>query len=215
MIHREGLYHLKGNVQTDEISIGSQTYQDRLKRREDRHTRFLMGVQEGKTRNKGKDYPQFVSFEQLAAAFKEDILPAIEKRIAKGSTLKTDDAGAFKEAKEKGYTKLFEGVGFKFNPVKYSSQMTVRFADYLKKIGIKSGANIKHKSFHSLRKTITTALHELNVSDVYAFQITGHKAQSLNNTHYDAYVSSFQMNSLKQELEKLKFEIFTDPKPLT
>src|ERR1035438_5063234 len=48
MIHREGLYRLKGNVQTDEISIGSQTYQDRLKRREDRHTRFLMGVQIGR-----------------------------------------------------------------------------------------------------------------------------------------------------------------------
>jgi hypothetical protein len=103
MIHREGLYRLKGNVQADEISIGSQTYQDRLKRREDRHTRFLMGVQESKTRNKGKDYPQFVSFEQLAAAFNKEMLPLLEKRIAKGSTLKTDSAGVFEQAGQHGY----------------------------------------------------------------------------------------------------------------
>ena len=87
MIQREGLYKLKGKVQADEITIGTQAYQDRLKRREDRHTRFLMGVQEGKTRDKGKDYPQFVSFEQLEAAFNKEMLPVLEKRIAKGSTL--------------------------------------------------------------------------------------------------------------------------------
>lgn len=99
MIQREGLYQLKGKVQVDQIMVGTQTQEDRRERREERHSEFVMGVQEGAT----KDYPRFVTFEQLAAAFKEDILPAIEKRIAKGSMLKTDDAGAFKEAKEKGY----------------------------------------------------------------------------------------------------------------
>ena len=59
-----------------------------------------MGVQEGVT----KDYPRFVSFEQLASGFKEEILPALEKRIAKGSTLKSDAAGAFAQAEKKGYT---------------------------------------------------------------------------------------------------------------
>ena len=103
MIQREGLYRLKGNVQADEISIGRQTYQDRLKRREDRHTRFLMGVQEGKTQDKGKDYPQFVSFEQLEAAFNKEMLPLLEKRIAKGSTLKTDASGVFEQARQHGY----------------------------------------------------------------------------------------------------------------
>lgn len=99
MIQREGLYQLRGKVQVDHITVGTQTQEDRRERREERHSQFVMGVQEGGTR----DYPRFVTFEQLATAFKEDILPAIEKRIAKGSTLKTDDAGAFKDAKEKGY----------------------------------------------------------------------------------------------------------------
>ena len=94
MSQRDGLYKLKGKVQVDEISISSQTYEDRLKRREDRHTRFIMGVQEGTT----KDYPRFVSFEQLEAAFNKEMLPLLEKRIAKGSKLKTDAAGVFEQA---------------------------------------------------------------------------------------------------------------------
>lgn len=99
MIHREGLYQLKGKVQVDQIKIGTQTLENRRKIREDRHSQFLMGVQEGVSKN----YPRFVTFEQLAAGFKEEILPALEKRIAKGSTLKSDAAGAFKEAEKKGY----------------------------------------------------------------------------------------------------------------
>lgn len=99
MIQREGLYQLKGKVQVDQIKIGTQSLENRRKIREDRHTQFLMGIQEGAT----KDYPRFVSFEQLASGFKEEILPALEKRIAKGSTLKTDAAGAFEQAKKKGY----------------------------------------------------------------------------------------------------------------
>lgn len=99
MIQREGLYKLKGKVQVDPIKIGTQSLENRRKIREDRHTQFLMGIQEGST----KDYPRFVSFEQLASSFKEEILPALEKRIAKGSTLKTDAAGAFEHVKKEGY----------------------------------------------------------------------------------------------------------------
>jgi transposase-like protein len=99
MIQREGLYQLKGKVQVDQIKIGTQTLENRRKIREDRHSQFLMGVQEGVSQN----YPRFVTFEQLASGFKEEILPALEKRIAKGSTLKSDAAGAFKEAEKKGY----------------------------------------------------------------------------------------------------------------
>ena len=47
MLQREGRYRLKGTVQVDEIKLGRQTLEDRRRRREDRHTRFLMGVQEG------------------------------------------------------------------------------------------------------------------------------------------------------------------------
>ena len=57
-----------------------------------------MGVQEGAT----KDYPRFVTFDQLERSFKEDILPALEKRIAKGSHLKSDGAGAFKDSEKQG-----------------------------------------------------------------------------------------------------------------
>ena len=99
MIQREGLYQLKGKVQVDQIKIGTQSLEDRRKRREDRHRQFLMGVQEGTT----KDYPRFVTFEQLASGFKDEILPALEKRIAKGSMLKSDAAGVFERATERGY----------------------------------------------------------------------------------------------------------------
>ena len=100
MREREGLYQLKGKVQVDEFSLGSQNYDNRRKIREDRRSRFLIGVQEGLN----KDYPRFVSFEQLASSFKEDILPALEKQLAKGSKLKTDAAQVFGGAtRRKGY----------------------------------------------------------------------------------------------------------------
>jgi len=110
MIHREGLYQLKGKVQVDELSVGTQTHENRLKIREDRRTKFLMSVQEGAS----KDYPRFVSFEQLESAFKEQILPALEKRIAKGSHLKSDAAGAFIQAAKRGYT--VDSVSMKAHP---------------------------------------------------------------------------------------------------
>ena len=107
MIEREGLYKLKGKVQVDEVTVGTQTYEDRWKRREDRHTHFVMGVQEGKT----KDYPRFVSFEQLEAAFNKEMLPLLKKRIAKGSQLKTDAASVFEEA-----------TGYKVQRVPFSTE---------------------------------------------------------------------------------------------
>jgi hypothetical protein len=99
MIQREGLYRLKGAVQVDTFKLGRQSDDDRRKRREDRHTTFLMGVQEGETKN----YPRFVTFEQLETVFKNEVLPALQKRIAKGSRLKSDGAGAFKQAEKEGY----------------------------------------------------------------------------------------------------------------
>ena len=99
MIQREGLYQLKGKVQVDQIKIGTQSLENRREIREDRHSQFLMSVQEGAT----KDYPRFVSFEELASGFKKDVLPALEKRVAKGSALKTDAAGVFGQAAKTGY----------------------------------------------------------------------------------------------------------------
>jgi transposase-like protein len=99
MVQREGLYKLNGNVQVDEIKIGSQSLEDRRKLRQDKHTRFLMGIQEGAT----KGYPRFVSFEQLESYFKDALLPLLQKRIAKGSRLKTDGNPTYANAKEQGY----------------------------------------------------------------------------------------------------------------
>jgi hypothetical protein len=112
MIQREGLYQLRGKVQIDAIKVGTQTHQDRRERREDRHSTFLMGVQEGTTKN----YPRFVTFEQLESLFKEKIQAALEKRIAKGSHLKSDAAGAFVQADKQGYT--VETVPMKTQPEK-------------------------------------------------------------------------------------------------
>jgi transposase-like protein len=99
MMQREALYKLKGKVQVDEIKLGSQSLENRRKLREDRHTRFLMGVQEGATKN----YPRFVTFEELESYFKEDLLPLLEKRIAKGSRLKSDGNPTYAQAKGQGY----------------------------------------------------------------------------------------------------------------
>lgn len=99
MIHREGLYQLKGKVQVDTFTVGRQSWDERRQARRDKHTPFLIGVQEGKRR----DYPRFVTFEKLASSFKEDILPALEKKIAKGSHLKTDGAGVFEQARKRQY----------------------------------------------------------------------------------------------------------------
>lgn len=99
MMERDGLYKLKGKVQVDEFSLGSQNWENRRKIREDRRSRFLIEVQEGEN----KDYPRFVTFEELATAFSKEMLPLLEKRIAKGSKLKTDAAGAFEGMTKKGY----------------------------------------------------------------------------------------------------------------
>ena len=112
MIQREGLYKLKGKVQVDEITVGKQSHENRLILREDRRSRFLMGVQEGKK----KDYPRFVTFEQLESYFKEDLLPLLEKRIAKGSRLKTDGNETYASAKAMGYK--VDQVAFNKDPQK-------------------------------------------------------------------------------------------------
>lgn len=112
MGQREKLYQLKGQVQVDEFSVGRQNYDERREIREDRRGHFLIGVQESASTGA----PRFVTFEQLAASFKENILPALEKRIAKGSRLKSDGAGAFKEAEKHGFK--VDQVSFTKDPEK-------------------------------------------------------------------------------------------------
>jgi hypothetical protein len=111
MMQRDDLYTLKGNVQVDEIMIGHQSHENRRRIRKEKRSRFLMAIQEG---HKGD--PRFVTFEELASYFKEDLLPPIDKRIDKGSTLKSDGNASYAKAKEKGFK--VESVAFDRDPQK-------------------------------------------------------------------------------------------------
>lgn len=116
MTQREGLYKVQGRVQADEIKIGTQSLENRRKLRQDKHSRFLIAVQEGLKGN-----PRFVTFEELESYFKEDLLPKIEKRIAKGSTLKTDGNESYAAAKALGYQ--IDKVAFDREPAKAKAHL--------------------------------------------------------------------------------------------
>jgi hypothetical protein len=98
MAHRDSLYTLGGNVETDEIFIGGK--QSLTLRREDgtNKTPFLIMVEEN---NFGG--PKFLSFDELESIYEKHVMPALEKKIRKGSTLKSDGAGVYVKAKEKGF----------------------------------------------------------------------------------------------------------------
>jgi Zn ribbon nucleic-acid-binding protein len=99
MLDREALYKLKGTVQVDEMPVGGyQSLAHRRKFRVHKKTDFLIAVQEG-----AQSEPRFVTFEELESSFKEHVLPALEKRIVKGSLLKSDEAGVFIQAGKHGY----------------------------------------------------------------------------------------------------------------
>lgn len=99
MTQRDDLYQMKGTVETDEIHVGGkQTFENRRKFGQNK-TPFLIAVQEWKSGT-----PRFVSFQELESVFEEHVLPAIENKIAKGSTLKTDGAGMYAKTVEGGYT---------------------------------------------------------------------------------------------------------------
>jgi arsenate reductase-like glutaredoxin family protein len=109
MLQRDELYKLKGTVQVDDLQIGYQSPENRRKIRQDKRTRFLMGVQEG-----SKGNPRFVTFEQLESYFKDNLLSKIGQAIEKGSTLKSDAKQAYASAKDQGYH--VEQVNFRKDP---------------------------------------------------------------------------------------------------
>lgn len=99
MSARDALYPLRDTVEVDQFVVGGQqTLEDRRQTRHVRKSPFLVAIQEGK-----KGDPRFVKFEELESAFKEHVLPALEKNIAKGSRLKSDKGGVFLIAKKLGY----------------------------------------------------------------------------------------------------------------
>lgn len=96
MMQRDALYQMNGTVAADEIFIGGQQSHEQRKLGSNK-TPFLMLVKE----EDGK--PRYVSFEELETVLEEHILPALEKKVAKDSLLKSDGAGAYVNAKKKGY----------------------------------------------------------------------------------------------------------------
>jgi transposase-like protein len=99
MATRDALYKLKDTVEVDQFTVGGQqTLEHRRQTRRIRKSPFLVAIQEGK-----KGDPRFVKFEELESAFKEHVLPVLEKNITKGSRLKSDEGGVFLIAKKLGY----------------------------------------------------------------------------------------------------------------
>ncbi len=98
MLSRDALYTLNGTVQADEIFIGGKQTLEQRRMSGMNKTPFLIGVSESRH---GK--PEFVTFEELEAVYDHSILTAIDKKIKKGSTIKSDGATAYEKAKKRGY----------------------------------------------------------------------------------------------------------------
>jgi len=98
MAQRDQLYSLKGTVEADEIFIGGRQSMKRLVEKGSNKTPFLISVEEGKNVS-----PRFVSFEELETVYEEHVIPALQKHVEKGTTIKSDGAGAYVKAKKKGY----------------------------------------------------------------------------------------------------------------
>ena len=97
MLERDSVYTLKGTVQADEIVIGGKQSREERKESGTNKSVFFIGVEEG-----GENKPRFVTFEELKTIYDQTIVSAVEKKIQKGSTIKSDGSGAYKKAK--GYT---------------------------------------------------------------------------------------------------------------
>ncbi len=98
MAYRDTQYTLGGTVEADEIFIGGKQSVRSRRASGTNKTPFLMMVEE---RTHGG--PRFLSFDQLETLYEHHVVPALEKRVKKGSTLKSDGAGSYLKAKEKGY----------------------------------------------------------------------------------------------------------------
>ena len=99
MIQRDDLYRMKGTVEADEIQIGGKQSHENRRQFGPNKTPFLIAVQETKS-----GAPRFVSFQELESIYEQHVLPALERKIEPGSTIKADGAGAYTKAAEAGYT---------------------------------------------------------------------------------------------------------------
>jgi transposase-like protein len=117
MLERDALYTLNGTVQADEIFIGGKQTRANWKASGTNKTAFLIGVEED-----WKGRPRFVTFEELAAIYDQQIISAIGKKIEKGSTVKSDGAVAYQKIGRKGFKNL-RSVYAK-NPVQTAEHLT-------------------------------------------------------------------------------------------
>ena len=101
MTQRDQLYHVQGTVEADEIFIGGRQSMKSLLTTGSNKTAFLMAVEEGSQAS-----PRFVTFEELESIYEEHVLPALQKKVKAGSTIKSDGAGVYVKAKQKGFKHL-------------------------------------------------------------------------------------------------------------
>ncbi len=98
MVTRDALYDLHGVVETDEIYIcGKQSLADRKKLGHNK-TPFFMAVEEN-----GAGGPRFLSFAEIEGIYASEILPALESKIKKGSTIISDGEGSYIDVTNRGY----------------------------------------------------------------------------------------------------------------
>lgn len=98
MTQRDAIYSLKDTVEADEIYIGGQQSFDKRREYGTNKTPFLIMVEENK-----ESRPRFVSFEELESIYDEHLIPALKKKVEKGTSLKTDGGGGYVNASENGY----------------------------------------------------------------------------------------------------------------
>lgn len=96
MTQRDTRYTLKNTVQADEIFIGGRQPMEELQNLGTNKTPFLIMVEEDKKR------PRFVSFEELETIYDKHLIPALNKKVEKGSKLKTDGSGGYVNASKDG-----------------------------------------------------------------------------------------------------------------
>jgi ISXO2-like transposase domain/Transposase zinc-ribbon domain len=99
MIEREELYTLSGTVQMDEFGVGGKKSREKLRKLGENASPFknkipfLMAVEEF-----DHGGPRFIRTEALNDITGDEIVPVIEKRVQKGSTLKSDGASVYRQA---------------------------------------------------------------------------------------------------------------------
>lgn len=114
------------------------------------------------------------------------------------------------EVKKLGKTDLFwylsnGALGELTNHNGTRKNLSRRFSEYLKKVGVKADDNC----FHSLRHTTITRWVARNINNSTIYTLSGHKSEE--NTHYN-YLHSLPSKALKEATDALDFEDTLDLK---